>query len=451
MKDLVPTSLSVVLPLGIAAFALVILAGLGKVPFSYNLRNLVVRWKTTFVTALAFTLVIALLVVMLAFVNGMNRLTEGSAQPGNIMILADGATDEVFSNLAPTFSVELLPENLRSYLSTTQRGDYLVSQEVYVIVNQVLKNPKIAGPSRRFVQMRGIRDPLIAARVHDLEILQGRWFSEGGVQEVTRVIGGQTQTFIAYEIVVGEGAAAILGKDLDKDRLEVGDLIDIGPHTWLVVGLMRSASSTFGSEIWARDTIVQQSFGRENSYSTFVAQVRDPALVRAAARALKEYKVGANVAFEAQVEKDYYARLQQTNVQFQYAISFVAMIMAIGGVLGVMNTMFAAISQRARDIGVLRLLGYSRGQVLISFLLESLVIALVGGLLGCAIGYLFDGTSATSIASSGQGGGKSVVLRLVVDGNILATALLVTLAMGFLGGLIPSLSAMRLKPLESLR
>jgi ABC-type antimicrobial peptide transport system permease subunit len=113
--------------------------------------------------------------------------------------------------------------------------------------------------------------------------------------------------------------------------------------------------------------------------------------------------------------------------------------------------MFAAISQRIKDIGVLRILGFASWQILVSFLLESLVIALVGGLLGCALGYLANGWSASSIVGSGQGGGKSVVLKLVVDANTLATGMLLTLVMGGLGGLLPALSAMRLKPLDSLR
>jgi ABC-type antimicrobial peptide transport system permease subunit len=125
--------------------------------------------------------------------------------------------------------------------------------------------------------------------------------------------------------------------------------------------------------------------------------------------------------------------------------------MAVGGVFGVMNTMFAAISQRSKDIGVLRILGYARWQILVSFLLESLVIALVGGLLGCAIGYLADGWTARSVVSSGPGGGKSVVLQMVVSPEILMTGLLLSLGMGALGGFLPSLSAMRLRALESLR
>jgi ABC-type antimicrobial peptide transport system permease subunit len=116
-----------------------------------------------------------------------------------------------------------------------------------------------------------------------------------------------------------------------------------------------------------------------------------------------------------------------------------------------MNTMFAAISQRTKDIGVLRILGFKRWQILVSFFLESLAIALIGGAIGCALGYLVNGVTATSIVSGGQGGGKTVILRLIVDANIVAAAMLFTLIMGALGGLLPALSAMRLKPLESLR
>ena len=125
--------------------------------------------------------------------------------------------------------------------------------------------------------------------------------------------------------------------------------------------------------------------------------------------------------------------------------------MSVGGIFGVMNTMFAAISQRTKDIGVLRLLGYARWQILVSFLLESLVIALVGGLLGCALGSLADGWTATSMMMGQGGGGKSVVLQLAVSADIIATGILLTLLMGLLGGLLPALSAMRLKPLEALR
>jgi len=128
----------------------------------------------------------------------------------------------------------------------------------------------------------------------------------------------------------------------------------------------------------------------------------------------------------------------------------VAIVMALGGVFGVMNTMFAAVNQRTRDIGVLRLMGFDRWQILFSILLESLMIAMIGGAIGCAVGTLADGWTATSIVSGGQGGGKFVVLQLTVTADILGAGMILALIMGALGGILPGLVAMRMRPLEAL-
>jgi ABC-type antimicrobial peptide transport system permease subunit len=154
----------------------------------------------------------------------------------------------------------------------------------------------------------------------------------------------------------------------------------------------------------------------------------------------------------AMVETKYFENLSTTNLQFLVAIEFVAVVMAIGGVFGVMNTMFAAVSQRVKDIGVLRLLGFRRRQILVSFLFESLCLAILGSLVGCAVGWLCDGYTATSMVSSGQGGGgKAVVLKMIVDSSTLAMGMILGVLMGFVGGLVPALSAMRLTALESLQ
>jgi putative ABC transport system permease protein len=189
-------------------------------------------------------------------------------------------------------------------------------------------------------------------------------------------------------------------------------------------------------------------FGKP-AYTTVVLRTADAGTAKTTADDLtKNYKTPA---VSAQTEKEYYEKLNNTNAQFLGTVIFIVIIMAVGGVFGVMNAMFAAVSQRTKDIGVLRILGYTPLQVLMSFFLESLLLAVLGGLLGCAIGSLCNGFTASSIAGSGAGGGKSVVLKLVVDQYILATGLGFALVMGALGGLIPALSAMRLKPLESLR
>src|SRR5262249_5111554 len=157
-------------------------------------------------------------------------------------------------------------------------------------------------------------------------------------------------------------------------------------------------------------SLVGPMFGKEQ-ITCLVVRTQDADSAQAVAEDLsKNFKP----AVRAEPEKVYYSKLGETNQQFLGAVVFVAVIMAIGCVFGVMNTMFAWISQRSKDIGVLRILGFARWQILVSFFLETLVIAVAGGLIGCALGYLCDGWTASSIVSGGQGSNKTVVLRMIV-------------------------------------
>jgi ABC-type antimicrobial peptide transport system permease subunit len=467
--------------LGAAGLLLAVLLGvlvlqlagvLKRVPFSYNLRNLIVRWRTTLLTALAFTLVVALMTVMGAFVNGMYRLTKNSGVPSNVIVLANGATDELFSNLGfgDITNIQLYDEVVKD-----ETGKPLASWEVYVVVNQpipVRKCPvckklirvdklgerlvehncpgdgtRVLGTrGRRFVQVRGVVDPVLSGKVHQLGLYEGgSWFSAAGVQPLP---GGGSNDEQAVQAVIGEGLARELGPDQEKKALEVGDIFELGPRKWIVVGIMKSSGSTFDSEVWAKFSMVGEQFGKQ-SYTTCVLRTADEETAKALATDLsKNFK---KPAVTAQTETEYYEKLNTTNQQFLVAIIVVVTIMAIGGVFGVMNTMFAAISQRTKDIGVMRIIGYARWQVLVSFFMEAMALALVGGLLGCALGSLCHGISASSNMASGTGGGKSVMLKLVVDARILGAGMGFSLLMGYIGGLVPALSAMRLKPLESVR
>jgi len=444
--DLSPLSL---LPLVIGVGLALFLWAIGKVPLRYNLRNLSVRWRTTLMTAAAFTMVVALMTVMLAFVNGMYKLTEGSGQPGNVLILSEGTTDETFSNLgfSDIGDIELQPGIARD-----ASGRPLSSRETYIVVNQPVENPIPGRPPRRFLQVRGLDDSAMAGAVHGLTLYEGSsWVSREGVQSVG---AGEAD---AIQAVIGEGVARELGRDRhedelakarNRDRLDVGDVFSLARRKFAVVGVMKSSGATFDSEIWAKRDIVGPMFGK-GSYSSLVLRTANAK----AAREVKRYFNDdyQKAAVQAYLETEYFATLAETNKQFLYSIIFVTVIMSIGGIFGVMNTMFAAVSQRTKDIGVLRLLGFSRWQVQSSFLLESLALSLAGGSLGCALGTLAHGWKASSVVSNNQGSSKFVVLELAVSGDIIAVGLVLTLAMGLIGGIIPSLYAMFTRPLESLR
>ena len=436
-------------PLLIGIALIVALAFLGRVPVLYNLRNLQVRWRTTLMTALAFTLVIALMTVMLAFVNGMYKLTEGSGQPGNVMVLSEGATDEAFSNLgfSDTGDIELLPEVLRD-----AEDQPLVSRETYVVVNQPVRIRQVGRPRGRFTQVRGVVDAPLSGAVHALELHPGgEWLSREGVRSV-----GEGQE--AIQAVIGEGIARELGRDRPPEelakaknpvRLDVGETFPLGGRTWVVVGVIRYSGATFDSEIWAKRDIVGSMFGKPS----FTSLVLKTAGAGEAARLEKflndEY---TKAAVQAYRETEYFAALGETSKQFLFSIMIVTAIMSIGGIFGVMNTMFAAVSQRSKDIGVLRILGFSRFDALTSFLLEALVLALVGGTIGCLLGSLSHGYQAASVISRNEpGSSKFVVLEMAVSGDIIAVGLALSLAMGLFGGLLPSIRAMLVRPLESLR
>jgi ABC-type lipoprotein release transport system permease subunit len=448
-----------------------LLFGIGKVPLSYNFRNLRVRWITTLMTGVAFTVVVALLILMSSFVDSVNRLTASSGVPGNVFVLSEGATDELFSNLGygdvRNLEVEkALTDEQGRPLATPitaksspgkpgQPALKWVSKETYFVINQEIAKPTGDGPLRRFVQLRGIDDAEAAAKVHDIKLLRGDWFGrEGGIA----LADGST----AVPCVLGEGAAAAFGADHGRDKLDVGDRFKLGDTPMVVVGIMESAGRTFDSETWATNDRVSKDFGKK-AFTTVVIRVSDDnkETAQRSAEIMAHHltKNFANPRVRAVPETRYYEDLAKSNSQLMYMVTMVALIMSLGGIIGVMLVMFAAISQRIKDIGVMRVVGYKRWQILVSFMLESLAIAIIGGLLGVVLILLAngfasafgDGITVTSNVSAGQGSGKTVVTKLVFGTDVLAGGILFTIVMGRLGGLLPSVGAMRLGILESLR
>lgn len=462
---------------------LVLLLVIGKVPLTYNFRYLWVRRRDTALTAVAFTVVVALVVVLLAFVNGMYKLNETTGVPGNVLVMSEGSTDELFSNLArggdienaitttvdrdskgrpvgpggkgvnlgravfnPDGSFTRLPADAPKDLSG---ATHLASYESYLVLNQPVPTKPGEPAKRRFLQLRAFLNVQVGSAVHNITLEPGgRWFTPNSVEA-----GAKGPDGLEYlQCCIGEGAAATLGEDAGKKRLVVGDTFELGERWWKVIGVMNTRGTTYGSEIWTgiENPIVREA-GKGDKFTTIVLRMADDSDESARAMAYYLTEVVENVKLKAFSEPDYYKELTKTNEQFLTAIVMMAVIMAVGGIFGVMNTMFASIAARMKEVGVLRILGFKRWQILISFMIESLAIAFAGGLLGCVIGYLANGFEAASTLSGGQGGGKSVTLQMQVDVPIIATGLLFTLVMGRLGGLVPALSAMRMEILESLR
>ncbi len=257
-----------------------------------------------------------------------------------MIILRDGANDELFSDLALD---EKISELWNNHPEIVRDGDRpLASQEVYSIATQeILPAKKGDRPNYRFLQVRGVEEAEMAGRVHNLPLKPGgRWFSRAGT-----------------EVVMGDGIAHMLG-------LNLGDEFKPRPElTWTVVGLLDSRGSPFDSEIWAKREEVGRYFGKDNEekkqsfYTSVVVTTRDAATADTLARELQER---TQIRINAMPERKYYEEMSKSIQIFLGAAIFVAIIMAVGGMAGLMNTMFAAVSQRSKDIGVLRILGYGR-------------------------------------------------------------------------------------------
>jgi putative ABC transport system permease protein len=223
----------------------------------------------------------------------------------------------------------------------------------------------------------------------------------------------------------------------------VGDPLAMGRVQRKIVGAFTCACSIFESEVWVDLDDLAKQFHREGSCSTVLLHTAD---ARAAGELCQRLNSIRQLSIDAQTEPAYYLKQSDQTQMLQTAGITVAFFMGIGAVFGVANTMFAAIGQRTRDIAVMRLLGFRKHEILISFLIEALLIAAFGGLLGTALGYSVNGISINSVLSA-----KSVAFAFTIDSMTMVIGLLFTLLLGVVGGVLPAMAAMRIDPLQSLR
>ncbi len=381
------------------------------IPICYNRRNLLVRWKTTLMTACGFTLVVAALIVMMAFVSGVQAVCNDTGDPSNVVVLSKGNTDEVLSKIdvRTALAVENTPGVVRN-----QTGRASSSREMFLVVTQ---QDSETGQYYH-LQLRGVFPE--AFQVHSkCNIIRGNRFRPG-----------------QREVIVGRQLQRELG-------LGIGSPLRIGRKQWRVVGIFETGGSLLESEIWADLSELAAHFHREEKYSSLTVRARNATEAKKLSERLSRSQL---ISVEAQTETVHYQKQAEQTEHIRNAGVLIAFFMSIGAVIGVTNTMFAAIGQRINDIAVMRLLGFRRWEIMTSFLLEALLIALIGGAAGTALGYCVNGLSLSFSA-----GGRSIAFAFRVDPHTVLLGGLFTLLMGLLGGVLPAVSAMRVNPLESLR
>lgn len=381
------------------------------IPIKYNARNLVVRWKTTLMTASGFTLVVAALVMMLAFVAGVQQVCKSSGEPQNVIALAKGNNDEVFSRLdvRTVRELERNPAIVRS-----DSGVPLASPESFLVVHRHM----VETNQFKFIQTRGVTP--IAFEVHtQIRLLEGRQFRPS-----------------QSELIIGRGVQR-------EHQLALGDKLPLGRKEWTVVGVFDANGTAFESEVWCDQTELANLFRREGVYSSIVLRTAD---AEAAADLVAQLKDSRSLNCNPMTEQAYYSQQSEQTELIASAAWVIAWFMGIGAIFGVMNTMFAAIGARRKDIAVLRIMGFQAHEILVSFLLEAILISAIGGVLGILLGTAVNGFSRSAAV-----GAREVEFAFRVTESTVMFAAAFALAMGVLGGLLPAMSVVRVQPLEALR
>ena len=385
-----------------------------SLPLSYNLRNLTVRKTTTVMTALGIALSVAVLLAVLALVEGLRHAFAATGHPLQIIVLRKGSQSELNSNFTRQQFNDL---KLRPGIARTATGEPMASLEIVTVINL----PSVDNPDGMNVTVRGI-SPVGLQMRESLKLEQGRWFQRG-----------------MREVVVGRSIA----QRYPATRL--GETLEFGRSQWKVVGIMSAGDSALNSEIWTDADELSADYNRSEVLSSTLIRATDAITAQAL---INELKADQRLNVDAVPEREYYAQQTRSAAPIQFLGIFVASIMAVGSCFAAMNTMYAAVARRAREIGTLRVLGFSRASILFSFFLESLFLSLLGGLLGCLLTLPLNGFT-TAIGSFTTF--SEITFDLRVTPAIMVTGVLFALLMGTFGGLFPARMAARKEILTALR
>lgn len=384
------------------------------IPISYNIRNLKLRKGLTIMTALGIALTVTTAIFIMALLAGLNRAFSSSGDPLNILVMRKGSTAELSSG----FDAALFPtlKNLPG-IAKDSHGDPLVSSEVVV----ALVLPRKDGTGETNVSVRGMMPDGLELRPK-VKLTGGRWFSPG-----------------QREIVVSESIhKRFAGAD-------IGDTMQFGKGPWKVVGIFDAGGSAYESEIWGDVNQMLSDFDRTGGYSSAYLRSTDAVSADALKNRVSDDQ---RLKLDGMLETAYYDKQTSSGAPIKFVGFLVAIIMAIGSSFAAMNTMYAAVAYRGREIATLRVIGFNRPSILTSFVLESLMLSLLGALVGIVLMLPFNGmTTGTSNSVTFS----EVVFSLRMTPAVVGSAVAFALIMGLFGGLAPAWHAARQDILSALR
>ena len=381
----------------------------------YNMETIWQRRGVSAVAVFGIAGVVGVLVAVLSMAAGFRAVVTGQARDEVAVVLRSGSTGETASILSRQ-DIQVLEE-----APGVARGaaGALVSPELFVIIDR----RKIGADTDANVPLRGVEAAAFEVR-DQIEIVEGRSFEPG-----------------RNEVIVGDGAAQSF------QGLRVGDRIDVGRVSWEVVGRFTSGGGISESEIWTDTRVLQQAYQRGNSFNVAFVRLTDAEAFEGFKEAIEE---DPRASLGARTQTAYLAAQSRPIEIFISVVGWIIVAMMSGGaVFAALNTMYAAVSSRSREIATLRALGFARLPVVFSVMVESLLFALVGAAVGGAASWLlFDGFRAATInwASFSQ-----VAFAFEVTPALLFQGVTLALVIGAIGGVLPATSAARRSVIGALR
>jgi putative ABC transport system permease protein len=384
------------------------------IPISYNFRNLVVRKTTTVMTALGIGLTVAVLLAILALVAGLREAFQATGNPLHVLVMRKGSDAELTSGVDRLAYQDM---KFKAGVMRDAKNEPMVSPETIVVINL----PSVDNPDGSNVTLRGL-SPMGLEMREGIKLTQGRWFEPG-----------------KREVVVGKSIAARF------PAARMGHKLAFGKGEWEVVGIMDAGKSAANSEIFADLNLASADFGRTQGFSSILMRAADPVTVSALINALNNDQ---RLTVSARTEVAYYLAQTNSGLLIEFLGFFISIIMAVGSGFAATNTMYAAVARRGREIGTLRILGFSKGSILLSFLGESLLLSALGGIIGCLLVLPLNGitTGISNFATFSE-----VAFSFRVTPQIMLTGVGFAMLLGALGGLFPATSAARKEILTALR
>ena len=379
-----------------------------------NLRSVLERSGSSLVIIVGIAGSVAVMVSLLAMAEGLSSTISSTGEKDRVIILRDGSSSELSSGVAMT---ELDTVSSSPGIKSID-GEPMIAAELFAIIDLKKKGAE----STSNLPIRGVQPASFRIRP-EVDIIEGRNFTTG-----------------TAEIIVGKGA------NNQYEGLEIGDQIKVRDRFATVVGIFSSNGNVHESEIWADLAAAQGLFRRGASASSMILKLDSPDSFNEVGLFVESYP---NLELKVQSESDFYENQSSGADLIKVFGQVVGYIMAIGAVFAALNTMYSAVSTRLVEIGTLRALGFKGTTVLLALLIEALLLATIGGLLGGTIAYiLFNGYTVSTLAGASF---SQTAFAFAVTGEIIQQGLTLALLVGFIGGVFPAWNAARRDITEALR